>query len=189
MIDLVFDTETTGFTLFKEPHTDERQPHLVQLAARLVEGDQLYAAIQCVVRGTVKCTEGAAKTHGITEEKRKRAGVEPIEAAGMFISLFERSDRIVAHNIAFDLLVMKAAFHRLGLDSMIVKLESKPRLCTMLELTPIIKIPSSRGGYKWPKLIEAYKHLVDAAGFEGAHDAMADVIACEKVLRALERLP
>lgn len=188
MIDLVFDTETTGFALFKESHTNERQPHLVQLAARLVEGDELHGAFQCVVNGTVKCDEGATKTHGITEEKRRRVGVEPIEAVGMFVSFVGRADRIVAHNIAFDMLIMKAAYYRAGLHDLMKVLEAKPYICTMRELTPIMKIPSARGGYKWPKLIEAYKELVDPAGFSGAHDAMVDVIACEKVLRAWERL-
>ena len=53
--------------------------------------------------------------------------------------------------------------------------------------TDICKIPPPRGsGYKWPKLEEAYRILVDPVGFEGAHDAMVDVEACRKVFYALK---
>lgn len=34
---LFFDTETTGLPLFEQPSEDPRQPHIVQLAACLVD--------------------------------------------------------------------------------------------------------------------------------------------------------
>ena len=57
--------------------------------------------------------------------------------------------------------------------------------CTMRIATNVLKIPGPRG-FKWPTLQEAYKRLVDPAGFEGAHDAITDVKACAAVFYALE---
>lgn len=34
----VMDCETTGLPLFKEPSEDPRQPHIVELAAMLIDG-------------------------------------------------------------------------------------------------------------------------------------------------------
>jgi hypothetical protein len=48
-----------------------------------------------------------------------------------------------------------------------------------------LKLPNSRGGYKWPTLDEAYRVLVDPSGFKDAHDAMADTRACRGVYYAL----
>jgi hypothetical protein len=48
--------------------------------------------------------------------------------------------------------------------------------------TDLCKLPSQfkRGGYKWPKLQEAYKHFFGEE-FASAHDAMADLRACRRV--------
>ena len=62
----------------------------------------------------------------------------------------------------------------------------KVDFCTMLNTVEIVKIPG-RKGYKWPKLDEAYRILVDPDGFEGAHDALADVKACRKVFYNLKK--
>ena len=58
----------------------------------------------------------------------------------------------------------------------------------MLSSMPVLKLPGRYGNYKWPKLEEAYKFLVDPAGFEDAHDALVDVKACAAVLDALEEM-
>ena len=57
---------------------------------------------------------------------------------------------------------------------------SKPRFCTMKSTTDICRIPSPRGGYKWPKLGEAYKHFFGEE-LQGAHDAMNDVRAAMRI--------
>lgn len=181
MIDLIFDTETTGFARFNDPWEHPDQPHIVQIAARLVEDGKLYAAFQTVVNCMVESTEGALKVHKITKETCDRVGMLPSTVAYTFGSLAARADRLVAHNMKFDIILVGALLHRAREFETASRLLSKPKFCTMQALTPIMKIPSKRGGYKWPKLIEAYKEFIDPAGFEGAHDAMADVIACEKV--------
>lgn len=189
MRDLIFDTETTGKYEFKKPSDDPSQPDIVQLAAILVEGTFIRASINLILAPTKKCEEEAAKVHGISQEVIDRFGVPMNVGIPMFSNLLKRADRLVAHNIQFDLNVVGRAFKLLGASTEL--LGSIPKACTMLSSMNIVKIPSKSnfgGQYKWPKLIEAYKHLVDPAGFEGAHDAMIDVTACWKVLQALNTL-
>ena len=57
----------------------------------------------------------------------------------------------------------------------------------MESLTDVMKLRGKiPGKYKWPNLAEAYAAYVDPAGFTDAHDAMADVQACARVLHAIE---
>jgi hypothetical protein len=44
------------------------------------------------------------------------------------------------------------------------------------------RIPGSRGGWKWPKLHEAFSILLDRE-LHGAHGALADAMACLDLLR------
>ena len=46
----------------------------------------------------------------------------------------------------------------------------------MLNTTKLCKIPG-KYGYKWPTLSELHMFLF-GNGFEGAHDALNDVLAC-----------
>jgi len=46
-------------------------------------------------------------------------------------------------------------------------------------MTPICDIPGPYGP-KWPRLQEAHKHVFGKE-FDGAHDALADVIACKNI--------
>ena len=186
MLDLIFDTETTGFARFSDPWSHPDQPHIVQIAARFVEDGKVHAAFQAIVDGSVPSSEGALKVHEITQALRHRVGISPYEAARVFWTLLNKADRLVAHHLKFDLTLVGAMFHRHDFET--ESLKKIPKFCTMLALTPVMKIPGARGGYKWPKLIEAYKKYIDAAGFEGAHDAMADVIACEKVFEVCKEM-
>ncbi len=90
---------------------------------------------------------------------------------------------MVCHNVNFDIKIMSYAYYRAGIVNTLIDYR---KVCTMKTATPVLKIPSVRGGYKWPKLQETYQALVDEAGFESAHTADADAMACWKILRALE---
>lgn len=58
--------------------------------------------------------------------------------------------------------------------------------CTMQASTNLCKIPGPYG-FKYPTLQELHKHLFEV-GFDGAHDAMVDVLACAKCFFELERM-
>ncbi len=188
MIDLIFDTETTGFARFNDPWEHPGQPYIVQIAARLVENGKLYAAFQTIVDCGVLSAEGAINVHGITRETSDRVGMLPSSVATTFASMAAKADRLVAHNMRFDIILVGALLCREQMFETVSRLKTKPKFCTMLALTPVMKLPGARGGYKWPKLEEAYKAYVNADGFSGAHDAMADTIACQELFEVCKEM-
>ena len=65
-------------------------------------------------------------------------------------------------------------------------LPAKVRICTMQSSTEFCAIPGPYGN-KWPKLTELYAKLFKT-GFEGEHNAAADVEATIKCFWELKRL-
>ena len=186
MISLIFDTETTGMVLWKEGHEHPDQPGLVELAFELYnhERGEPMTYFSSVINPGMPVTEGASNVHGLTDEVIKKVGIPAKPALFFLIAALNIADRVVAHNLSFDKKVIHAALHQCGLNN--TRLDSLPGHCTMHASTPILKLPSQRTGFKWPKLDEAYRFLVDPDGFEGAHRAYVDVVACRKVMLALE---
>lgn len=181
---LIFDTETTGIVNFKTPdHT--KQPFPVQLACILVQDDRIMNMVSVIVTPGVEIPDEASKVHGITKETADTLGLSLRAATGIFLNFLNKADRIVGHNIDFDLVITEAMIYRTLADYDMDKYREKPRVCTMLSAKDQCKLPG-KYGYKWPTLEEAYKILVNPKGFEGAHDALSDVMACWHVLRALE---
>ena len=72
MINLFFDTETTGIPNWKIPSESEEQPHIVQIAAILCDSDtkEIKEEIELIVRpdGWVIPDE-VAEINGITTER------------------------------------------------------------------------------------------------------------------------
>ena len=185
---LFFDTETTGFPDDKAPANASKQPHILQLAA-VLDGDKqrTYSSINLIINaGCGEVPPDAAKVHGISKAIYEKFGVSYILALAAFHGLVERADVLVGHNVEFDMKMLKTAYARLGKDEKFTEVASKSQFCTMQSTTDIVKMPGRRG-YKWPKLQEAYKALVNPRGFEGAHDAMADVKACRQIFYALKK--
>ena len=185
---LFFDTETSGLYDFKAPANASHQPHLVQFAAIL---DDDEGNIKNVVNFRVNAgqdeevPDGAKNIHGIDLEEIQKFGIPLVVACATFSNLRKMTSRIVAHNISFDMNILAAQFARLDKDFNI----AEGIFCTMKASSFVLKLPNPKGGdYKWPKLSEAYEHLVDKEGFSGAHDAFADVKACRAVYYKLKEL-
>ena len=187
---LFLDTETTGFANKREGLDHHSQPYLIQLGLRLDdEGKKVRAQVNLLLdHKDITIPAESSNVHGLFVSTVEDFGISPISAISTFHNLVEKADVIVAHNMAFDLKIIQIAYARLGkITTFTEKIQTKPIFCTMEATTEICKIPSPRGnGYKWPKLDEAYRTLVDPNGFDGAHDAMNDVNACRKVFYALK---
>lgn len=173
---LVFDTETTGKANFKLAYNHPTQPHLLQLGAVLldvVERRELAKiSILTLPDLWMAIDPGAESTHGISTEVCAQYGVPSTAVYLLFNNLVRQADRIVCHNAAFDVMVMRALGSRL---EKIDRLKDADIFCTMRAMTPVCKPPGPYGD-KWPKLAEAYAHIMDGAAFEGAHDALSDVL-------------
>lgn len=191
---LYFDTETTGFALDRPPD-DPGQPKLVQLAFILVDADGVERASSSMIVRPNGWTipKQASDVHGITTLMAERYGVPLQSAVSLFCHHFLQCDLLVAHNIEFDLNVLRFAMCQLGTSKSFAAIEAKPRVCTMAQTIDIVKLPptpamkrAGRGPYKSPKMSESYKHFTGKE-LVGAHDALVDVRACvtvhEHVLR------
>lgn len=196
MIGLFYDTETTGLPLFSEPSEDPRQPHIVQLAACLVNlaTRQTIASMNVVVRPSGwEISEEVSKIHGITQERAKEIGISESLAVEMLLELWGSRSRI-AHNESFDARIVRIAIMRhnakIGRDP--DQWKAGKAECTQGMSTPILKLPptqrmiaAGRMHHKSANLGEAYKHFT-GQDLAGAHDAMVDVQACMAVYFAIK---
>lgn len=186
---LVFDTETTGKCNFKMPPDAPVQPYPVQLAVLYYHDRELLSHLNlicCPMKGEAQVLSDpeAANVHGITDELAKKCGIPMKMIAAIFNNMLRQADRIVAHNLNFDVRIMAGTYLRSGFPS--DQLSVPARVCTMLSSKDVLKLPGKFGEHKWPTLDEAYRTMVDKNGFENAHDALADAKACAAILWALE---
>lgn len=195
MIGLFYDTETTGLPLFSEPSEDPRQPHIVQIAACLVDLDtQLtIASMNVTVRplGWI-IPDDVAAIHGITTERASDIGIPEDVAVDMFMQLWRMRQRI-AHNEQFDARIIRIALTRFAREATLPDVwKAGPAHCTQALSTPILKLPptqkmlaAGRTHHKSANLREAYRHFTGSE-LAGAHDAMVDVQACMAVYFAIK---
>jgi DNA polymerase-3 subunit epsilon len=174
---LFFDTETTGTVDFRSPPDAPHQPRLVQLAALLVSDDgREISALKVIVRPQgFEIPDSASAVHGITTKAAAQTGVPLLHAVAVFCALARVADQYVCHNLDFDLSVMQGESLRI-----ITEFPIRSYFCTMKAMTDVCQLPGGPRGFKWPKLIEAYRHAF-GKDFDGARDAMADVRACRDV--------
>ncbi|MDE2105731.1 MAG: 3'-5' exonuclease [Patescibacteria group bacterium] len=173
---LFFDTETTGKAIFGMRPDAPGQPRLVQLVAILTDDNgEEQNAVNFLIKpmGFTIPTEASA-VHGYTTEIATEFGLAASVVVSMFVEMARVAKTIHAYNFDFDRLVMENEISRT--QPMPNPFENKDCICEMKLMTRHCKIPGRYGDYKWPNLTEAHTHAY-GKGFEGAHDAMADVRA------------
>jgi DNA polymerase-3 subunit epsilon len=183
---LFFDTETTGLWNFKAPVGDPSQPRLVQLAALFADPDGTERMRLDLVIYRDDVPEPSQRAHGITTEFAQTFGVNEGAALSIFQDLVEVSDTVVAHNLEFDERVIKNALYHCG-DKQPDPFSGKNKFCTMLVSNPICRIPKRGGGIKFPTLTEAHRFFF-GEGFDNAHQAIHDVLACKRVFMELQEM-
>lgn len=187
---LFFDTETTGLPLWKEPSEHPDQPHIVQLAAKLVNIDtrEVLSAMDVIVKpdGWVIPEETIA-IHGITNERAAAEGIPEKEAVEMLLTMVGNAE-LVGHNESFDRRIVRIAIKRhldpLAEEGAVLPSEvwkDRKSFCTMWKSKPHTQLP----GNKHPKLTEAFQHFTGKS-MEGAHSAGGDVDGCMTVYFAIK---
>jgi len=120
--------------------------------------------------------------HGITNEISDNQGVPFLNVANDFYTYLKDVKYIFAHNIAFDINVIKSELFRYGLFHIIEEIEKKELVCTMKHTKPILKILNKYGNYKNPSLNELYKFYF-GENIENAHNSKYDVINLHTVIK------
>ena len=176
MSDIIFfDTETTGIPDWKIQSGDEKQPHIVQLAA--VKVDEETKEIKDTIDLIIKPTEWVIPqetidVHGITNDHAMDVGIHEKEALIIFLDFWSGLKRI-AYNTTFDNRIIRIATKRYASESIIDNWKTGDYECAMIKSRKVM-------GGKNPKLAAAYKHFT-GKDLENAHTAMADTLACMEV--------
>lgn len=195
---LIYDTETTGLPLFKEPSDHPDQPYITQLAAELCieETGEVMGSMNVLIKpeGWTITDEITALT-GITMEKAERFGFPIGDVLPYFIDMWSKANlHRVAHNESFDMRMIRIAMMR----DMVFKHDADawkqaPAFCTCINSTAIVNLPPTQKMIdigkttpKPPKLTEAYEFFFGKT-LDGAHNAMIDVQGCKEVYYALRK--
>jgi DNA polymerase III alpha subunit (gram-positive type) len=176
---LVFDTETTGLN----PKVNE----IAQIAWQVYsqEGD-----LQLEQNFYLDCQIGDSFIyHGISQNIINEFAIPHKEVFKYFFDSVKDVDMIVCHNYHYDSSMLKGTIEKRNLVKFALDLTNflaKKHTCTMLSTTDFCKLPNPRfkTNYKFPKLEELHRILFKTE-FEGAHNALCDVIATAKCYFAL----
>ncbi|MCG9964587.1 3'-5' exonuclease [Shewanella cutis] len=176
---LPFDTETTGLPDWKSPSEADHQPHLVQLAALLVNDKfEIVKELDVIIKpnGWIIPDEVAA-IHGITTERAMDEGIPEQDALAQLLEMAQGALRI-AHNKTFDQRIIRIATKRYSDEATQEAWANKDNFeCT-------IRMYQKQFGGKNTDLATCYEKLTGKK-LENAHSAMADTKACFEVYKAI----
>ena len=188
---LIIDTETSGLPDSKNMRWGEYPNYkdlkkyddsrIVQLSFILT--DKHYNSID--LQDYVIKREGFNITnsefHGITDEISDD-GTEFDVAFESFYQGLKKVTHIIAHNVEFDINVIRSELFRRGKKEIIKELDKKILMCTMKHCKNIVKIVNTYGKYKFPSLKEIYKFCFDR-DINNAHNSKYDVINLHAVIK------
>ena len=191
---LVFDTETTGLPKTKMMYSDTLHlwPHIVQFSYII------YDTIDNIIIETndyiIKLQENiiipqeSIKFHGITNEISSNFGININDVLIKFLKDLKNVDKIVGHNISFDINMVKVELIRIICENKSSKIYTdylsyitnlKNICCTLqdsIELCNITAIGKYGKPYlKYPKLIELHQKLFDTTP-NNLHNSLNDIL-------------
>lgn len=195
---LVFDTETTGLPQTKiiNPDTLHLWPHIVQFSYIIYELKN--NVIIKLNDNIIKLQEGiiipeeSIKIHGITNEICYNLGINKIDAFNSFFEDLKNVDKIVGHNIIFDINMLKVELlriiytnksinedNRIYRDYLFAITNFKNIYCTLQNSIVLcnIKVISKYGKpyLKYPKLIELHEKLFNTTP-NNLHNSLNDIL-------------
>lgn len=175
------DSETTGLPKnYSGSYTDlDNWPRVMSLGWSLCDSDanivaQEYRMIK--PDGWVVPKEKFWIDNGYSTERSMAEGVPLNNVMEEFMADIAHADVLVAHNLSFDHPIVWAEVIRSGRQPK----SGMHKICTMKSAVSHANILGKNGRPKWPKLDELYR-FVFGHEFIGAHNALADVIACREI--------
>jgi DNA polymerase III subunit epsilon len=190
---LFCDVETTGLVKFNRPSSDQSQPHLVQIAAVLCDQDGVESEtmVSIVKPWGWTIPPEVVAVHGITTERALAEGLPHYDVMAAFAALHDAADWLVCYGIGFDTKVLRAAYHRAGMDPRYrpekewCAQRAAARWCKLAATDRMVEFGRGRE-FKTPKLGEAYEMLFGEPLVK-AHDALEDVRALKRIVIELRK--
>lgn len=191
---LFIDTETNGLPNMKDMRwgkypdfydsTKYNTARIVQLSFIVTDKQYNNLDLQDYIIKREGFDINNGEFHSITNEISDRDGVDFNEAFLAFYESLKKTDHIIAHNIEFDISVIKSELYRRNLFHIIEEIDKKKLLCTMRHTKNIIKIINKFGKYKYPSLKELYRYCFNKE-IENAHNSKYDVINLYDAIKKL----
>jgi len=184
---LFFDTETTGLP-YGSVSDYEKWPRIIQIAWLLAdENKDIKSKNSYIIRPEgYGIPKRVIKIHGITMKRALEEGVELDYALHRFLADANFAKLLVAHNIAYDLGVVRGELFRKKIPDF---LKGYPQFCTMTskQVLDYCKSFRSNGSRQCPSLSELY-FLLFGKKLDNAHDALIDAEACANCFFELKRI-
>ena len=187
---LVFDTETTGLPVERNPsiYDTQKWPHVIQLSYIVydsetnelitVEDDYIH------IDANVNITPESQNIHKITKEILDSKGIPIQEALEKFNKFATMSDLLVGHNVSFDkrMVIVEGIRNK-------IRMNVHDTYCTMKNSVEICKIERvGQNGdkyFKYPTLSELYNELFKKAP-KNTHNALIDILLCMRCFVQIE---
>ncbi len=180
---LYFDTETTGLA-----SKDPKVPHhsrIVEIAwAWMTYEGKVLRTQQLICNPLVEVPAQAAAVHGLTTEMLQLMGCSYKMSMKLFFEAASRATILSAHNIDFDIKMVTAAAHQIGLGEhdTVQEILTLPRIDTCSRR--LLKLPMGERNSDKIKLGDAHA-MITQIPFT-AHQALDDVLAgCRLLQHAL----
>ena len=194
---MIFDVETTGLPPNnmnpEKPETVDLAlvPYITQLSFIVYDTEtRLITHIfdeYIDIPDDVYISDEITSITGIDRDTLNAKGIPMFYALSVFLQCLKHCDCLVAHNIAFDVRMirfemMRYAFCQTGvfdrsMDGCGGPLRPLTLYCTMRNGQSICKLKTATGWTKPPKLSELYFHLFHET-VENLHNSIIDVLVC-----------
>jgi DNA polymerase-3 subunit alpha len=190
---LIIDVETTGLPnkhgLTRKQFPDYQELHrydncrVVQLSMMLCDDQLKCIKLEDFIVKPVDFSIDNPEFHGITNEIAQHNGLLLCNILQYFEDNLILVTHIIAHNIEFDINVIKSECFRKGNHNLLNIVDSKILICTM-HLTKEIVKAKNKYGIKYPSLAELYKFSFNE-NITNAHNSKYDVINLHKIVEYL----
>lgn len=199
MLITVFDVETSGlpprhsnYKRYPDPKTEYNRydnARMVELAYvmyvydEITKTKELVRSMSCIVNPNGEFEIQNTQIHGITHDTASTYGFPVKNILHEFMDIVVRSDKLVAHNIEFDLNIVLAECYRVGVDP--TPMLNVVKRCTMKSAMNIM------GLQRFPKLVNLYNDLfkgVGEAAWNQTHRALDDTNRCADVYFELHKM-
>jgi len=195
---LVFDTETTGLPKSKimNPDTLNLWPHIVQFSYVIYDSslNDIIESKDYIVKlpESISIPEESTKIHGITNEISSKSGIPINEVLNEFFYYLRGVDKLIGHNIEFDVNMIKVALLRLINSDSLTKEQLKLYKydfhyltnyknisCTLKDSIQFCNIQTidkyGKPYLKYPKLIELHEKLFNKSP-SNLHNSFNDIL-------------
>lgn len=191
---IILDVETNGLIKSNPSSEADKYPDIVQICWMMVtlNGTVIHRKSHILDIRPFEQENSAFKIHGIDEKLMETIG-SPVKTVlrDLKNDIINTKATVVAHNVSFDIDVLKGNFKKYGFD--VSFFEDVDTYCTMKKFQEVIEgiKPSSSLDYrlnrgskdflKFKSLTEAYNHLF-FTNIDSMHNAIFDVTLCKKIL-------